>query len=103
MSAEPSVVEMQPEPQLDSQSSGSSVQGSASTEPSIADSASDCDLSSPDPKPDHSNSESNLEEPKVVRVPDLFASIMAVKPYVNQHYHLVKPKCNAWVTKYGSL
>ncbi|KAL8970703.1 MAG: hypothetical protein Q9183_001390 [Haloplaca sp. 2 TL-2023] len=34
-----------------------------------------------------------------VIVPDMFASIMAVRPVVNPYYHDVKPKADAWITK----
>ncbi|RHZ53952.1 hypothetical protein CDV55_104405 [Aspergillus turcosus] len=34
-----------------------------------------------------------------VFVPDMFSSIMAVKPVVNPHYHEVKPKADAWITR----
>ncbi|KAL8867966.1 MAG: hypothetical protein Q9174_005311 [Haloplaca sp. 1 TL-2023] len=34
-----------------------------------------------------------------VVVPDMFASIMAVRPIVNPYYHDVKPKADAWITK----
>lgn len=37
---------------------------------------------------------------QVVRVPDLFSSIMAVQPVVNPNYHKVKPEADAWITEY---
>ena len=34
-----------------------------------------------------------------VILPDLFSSIMAIKPVINPHYHEVKPKADAWIAK----
>ena len=34
-------------------------------------------------------------------VPDMFSSIMAVRPIVNPYYHDVKPKADSWITKYA--
>ncbi|KAI9369035.1 isoprenoid synthase domain-containing protein [Aspergillus egyptiacus] len=36
---------------------------------------------------------------QVVRVPDLFSSIMAAQPVVNPNYHKVKPEADAWITE----
>ena len=38
-----------------------------------------------------------------VYLPDLFSSIMAVKPIVNPNYHEVKVKADSWITKYACL
>lgn len=38
-----------------------------------------------------------------IKMPDLFASIMAVKPCVNPHYFEVKPKAESWIVKYIEL
>ena len=73
---------------------------------------------SPDSSPAGSNSSASLPEspasdvtrdpspsPKAkaqkraVHVPDMFSSIMAVKPIVNPNYHEVKPKGDAWITR----
>jgi hypothetical protein len=35
----------------------------------------------------------------LIRIPDMFSSIMAVKPVVNPHYHDVKPRADAWIAK----
>jgi hypothetical protein len=40
---------------------------------------------------------------KLVEVPDMFSSIMAVKPVVNPLYHEVKPKADAWIAKYVTI
>lgn len=37
---------------------------------------------------------------RTVHLPDLFSSIMAIKPAVNPNYHEVKAKGNSWVIKY---
>ncbi|KAL2786795.1 isoprenoid synthase domain-containing protein [Aspergillus keveii] len=36
---------------------------------------------------------------RIVYVPDMFSSIMAVKPVVNVHYHEVKPKADSWISR----
>ena len=38
-----------------------------------------------------------------VYLPDLFSSIMAVKPIVNPNYHEVKTKADLWITTYACL
>ena len=38
-----------------------------------------------------------------VYLPDLFSSIMAVKPIVNPNYHEVKTKADSWITRYACL
>ncbi len=38
-----------------------------------------------------------------VYVPDLFSSIMAVKPIVNPNYHEVKPKADSWIKWYAYI
>ncbi|KAI9035559.1 terpene synthase family protein [Aspergillus affinis] len=37
--------------------------------------------------------------PHYIHVPDMFSSIMAVKPVVNPHYHEVKFKADAWIAR----
>ena len=38
-----------------------------------------------------------------VYLPDLFSSIMAVKPIVNPNYNEVKSKADLWITRYARL
>lgn len=38
-------------------------------------------------------------EKHAVYIPDLFSSIMSVKPFVNPNYHDVKVKADLWITK----
>jgi hypothetical protein len=40
---------------------------------------------------------------RTVQLPDLFSSLMAIKPAVNPNYHEVKAKGNSWVIKYVSI
>ena len=73
---------------------------------------------SPDSSPAGSNSSASLPEspasdvirdpspsPKAkaqkraVHVPNMFSSIMAIKPIVNPNYYEVKPKGDAWITR----
>ena len=41
----------------------------------------------------------NSVEKHAVHLPDLFSSIMSVKPVVNPNYYEVKIKANLWITK----
>jgi hypothetical protein len=45
----------------------------------------------------------HVTEENYVKLPDLFSSIMAVEPKVNQHYFKVKPAADAWIAKYAYL
>lgn len=45
------------------------------------------------------DSESSTKQKPAVVIPNLFSSIMAVKPLVNPHYHDVKKKAEAWFSK----
>lgn len=39
--------------------------------------------------------------PTAVRIPDMFGSIMSVKPVVNPHHFRVKPAADAWIAEYA--
>jgi len=67
--------------------STSSLMESSSAEFSITDASSDI---APD-------TDGGLK--KHVYLPDMFSSIMAVKPIVNPNYHEVKTKADTWITR----
>lgn len=82
---------------LDSAST-SSLMEMSSTELSITDASSDIA-----PDSDGGPLQENVMKKHVVYLPDMFSSIMAVRPVVNPNYHEVKIKADSWITRFPVL
>ncbi len=52
---------------------------------------------------DTCTSPQNTAKTRCIYVPDMFSSIMSVKPIVNPNYHDVKLKADAWITRCACL